>query len=236
MKIRPATNNDFNALLAIVTATSSTDALWNMFLPRAAFKDAVFKEHVSQLLRQYLDPNNKDWLISVVELPEKDITPGAPHIASFAIWDMATATGKAKTSIESDKVAPAASETASRYLTRFTTFNNAMSQGRDKSFAAFEKRMFLKLIATHPEYEGEGYAKALLRAGYELARKTEAAVTVFAGPRGYVFFSGLGFADRGPLSINTGGDDVTIKAMSFDPTNERRRSSVVESFMSYITS
>jgi GNAT superfamily N-acetyltransferase len=135
-----------------------------------------------------------------------------------------------------DNVKPTAGETTSRYLTRFTTFNNALAEGRHKNFANFEKFMYLKLIVTHPEYEGEGYAKALLRAGYELARKTDAAVTVFAGPRGYVFFSGLGFADRGPLLFQTASDELVIKAMSFDPTNERRRSSVVESFMSYITS
>lgn len=91
MKIRPAVNDDFNAIMAIATATSSTDSLWNLLLPRAAFKDAAFKEHVSQLLKFYIDPNNTDWLVTVVELPEKDITPGAPSVASFAIWDMTNA-------------------------------------------------------------------------------------------------------------------------------------------------
>jgi ribosomal protein S18 acetylase RimI-like enzyme len=238
MKIRPATNDDFDAILAIATATSSTDSLWNMLMPRAAFKDAAFKEHISQLLKQYIDPENKDWLVTVVELPDKDITPGAPHVASFAIWDMTSTSNSAnKSAVESDNIAaPAGDSSKSRYLTRFITFNNAMSEGRSKSFKAFNKFMYLKAMATHPEYEGEGYAKALLRAGYEIARKNEAAVTVFAGPRGYVFFSGLGFADRGPLLMQSGGDEVNIKAMSFDPTNERRRSSVMESFMHYITS
>lgn len=235
MKIRPATNDDFTALMSIVTATSSQDALWNMLLPRAAFKDAAFKEHASALLKKYIDPANKDFLVSVVELPEKDITPGAPSLASFAIWDMATSDSKKPDAPEA--VAPEAgttSETASRYLNRFKTFNDALAQGRTKNFAAFNKFMYLKLIVTHPEYESEGYAKALLRAGYEVARGTGAAVCVFASPRGYVFFSGLGFHDRGPLVIQNGGEEVVIKAMSFDPANERRRSSVMESFMSYI--
>lgn len=95
--------------------------------------------------------------------------------------------------------------------------------------------MHLRLLATHPEYKDEGYAKALLRAGYEIARKTDAAVTVFAGPQGYVFFSGLGFSDRGPVPVAGAGEEVVIKAMSFDPTTERRRSSVMESFKNYLT-
>lgn len=236
MKIRPATSNDFDAILAIATATSSQDSLWNMLMPRAAFKDAAFKEHISNLLKSYIDPGNKDFLVTVVELPDKDITPGAPHVASFAIWDMtSTSNSSNKTAVESDSIAPPAGDTKSRYLTRFITFNNAMAEGRTKSFKAFNKFMYLKAMATHPEYEGEGYAKALLRAGYEIARKNEAAVAVYAGPRGYVFFSGLGFADRGPLVMQSSGDEVNVKAMSFDPTNERRRSSVMESFMNYIT-
>lgn len=236
MKIRPATNDDFTALMSIVTATSSKDALWNMLLPRAAFKDAAFKEHASTLLKQYIDPANKEYLVSVVELPEKDITPGAPSIASFAIWDMATSDSKSPDApVSANVTAAPTSDTASRYLTRFNTFNEALVQGRQKNFSAFNKFLYLKLIATHPEYESEGYAKALLRAGYEVARGTGAAVCVFASPRGYVFFSGLGFHDRGPLTIQTGGEEVLIKAMSFDPANERRRSSVMESFMSYIT-
>jgi ribosomal protein S18 acetylase RimI-like enzyme len=236
MKIRPATNNDFDAIMAIATATSSTDSLWNMLMPRAAFKDAAFKEYLAQILKKYIDPDNKDFLVTVVELPDKDITPGAPHIASFSIWDMtSTSSSSNKSAVESDNIAPTSGETQSRYLTRFITFNNAMSEGRTKSFKAFNKFMYLKAMATHPEYEGEGYAKALLRAGYEIARKNEAAVTVFAGPRGYVFFSGLGFSDRGPLLMQSGGDEVNVKAMSFDPSNERRRSSVMESFMHYIT-
>lgn len=96
MKIRPATPNDFTALMNIATATNSIDSLWNLLLPRAAFKEVAFKEHVSALLKQYLDQANKDWLISVVELPEKDVTPGASSVASFAIWDMATVNGKSK--------------------------------------------------------------------------------------------------------------------------------------------
>ena len=91
MKIRPAVNDDFNAIMKIATATSSADSLWNLLLPRAAFKDEAFKDFVSQLLKFYLDPNNTDWLVTVVELPEKDITPGAPSVASFAIWDMTNA-------------------------------------------------------------------------------------------------------------------------------------------------
>ena len=110
-----------------------------------------------------------------------------------------------------------------------------MTDGRSKNFKGFTKSMFLKAMVTHPEYEGEGYAKALLRAGYEIARKNESAVTVFVGPRGYVFFSGLHFADRGPLDTQSLDTDFNIKAMSFDPTNERRRSSVMESFMQYIS-
>jgi hypothetical protein len=67
-------------------------------MPRAAFKDAAFKEHISQLLKQYIDPENKDWLVTVVELPDKDITPGAPHVASFAIWDMTSTSNSANKS------------------------------------------------------------------------------------------------------------------------------------------
>lgn len=93
MKVREATVKDFDALMNIITTTSSSDSLWNLLIPRAALKDAAFKEYISGLLKQYLEPSNKDWLISVVELPEKDVTPGAGNIASFAVWDMARVLG-----------------------------------------------------------------------------------------------------------------------------------------------
>lgn len=95
--------------------------------------------------------------------------------------------------------------------------------------------MFLRAIVTHHEYKDEGYAKALLRAGYEIARRHEAAVTVLAGPQGYVFFSGLGFKDKGPMTLAGADESINIKAMSFDPANERRRSSVMEQFMHWAT-
>lgn len=88
-------------------------------------------------------------------------------------------------------------------------------------------QMVLILTATHPPHRFRGHARRLVSHGLALARRgqTPVPVSALAGPMGYIFFSGLRFADCGLVTVRVPGEreELDLKVM-VQPAPPGRRS------------
>uniref|UniRef100_A0A8H7N4L1 N-acetyltransferase domain-containing protein n=1 Tax=Bionectria ochroleuca TaxID=29856 RepID=A0A8H7N4L1_BIOOC len=116
-------------------------------------------------------------------------------------------------------------------------FYDLVQNGRSEFVKRYPQFMYLQLLATHPNYRGQGYAKDLLRAYMVKAKQKGNVLTSFGGPFGYIFFSGLGFHDLGAIALPSGiaSDTVMVKAMSLVVPKEARRRSIVNAVVNHIT-
>lgn len=123
-------------------------------------------------------------------------------------------------------------------MDKLASLSSAMAHSQEARFAACGPYVYLEVLATHPAHRGRGHAKALCAVGVEAARKRDLAVAVLTGSRGYIFFSGLAFADLGCVAMREGAaEEAVLKVMVLRPRPKaRRRGSVFDSFMSYVSS
>jgi hypothetical protein len=115
---------------------------------------------------------------------------------------------------------------------RLHAYDVAASEARARLMSRYGQNIFLRAIVTHPEYQQLGYGKILCRHGLQLARQRNTGVFTLASSRGYVFYSGLGFADRGHVTVKAEGqsDEIEFKAMVQVAPPEQRRGSLLDFF------
>lgn len=113
-----------------------------------------------------------------------------------------------------------------------------VDEARSLFFNRYPQHIYLQLLATDPNHQNRGYAKDLVHSYIVKAKRKGAILTTIAGPFGYIFFSGLGFHDLGPVELppSTASDAQLIKAMSLVVNKEERRQSIVDSVLNYISS
>lgn len=66
--IRPATEADLPALKDIVLSGLVNDSIWHYCFPNPTSSEAG--DYVESILKKCLDPQNSNWLISVVDAPK----------------------------------------------------------------------------------------------------------------------------------------------------------------------
>lgn len=88
MKPRPATLEDLPAVVKVILAGINKERLWTNFVPSKSGQDEAYLKEIEALLKEHLDPSNKDWVIEVIDLGGKK---GPPQIVSVAVWDMSAA-------------------------------------------------------------------------------------------------------------------------------------------------
>lgn len=113
-----------------------------------------------------------------------------------------------------------------------------VDKARAEFFNRYPQHTYLQLLATHPDHQNHGYAKDLVHSYIVQAKQKGGVLTTLGGPFGYIFFSGLGFHDLGPITLppSAASDAQIIKAMSLVVNKEERRQSIVDSVLSYISS
>jgi hypothetical protein len=94
-KTRQAKPEDFPAVIKVILAAINKERLWTNFVPSKSSQDEGYYGEIEALLKEHLDPSNKDWVVEVVDLGGKK---GPSQIVSVAIWDMSVAEGEANAS------------------------------------------------------------------------------------------------------------------------------------------
>lgn len=85
MKTRLAKPEDLPAVVKVILAAINKERLWTNFVPSKSGQDEGYLREIEALLKEHLDPSNKDWVIEVVDLGGKK---GPSHIVAVAVWDM----------------------------------------------------------------------------------------------------------------------------------------------------
>jgi hypothetical protein len=68
---------------------------------------------------------------------------------------------------------------------------------------AYPRQLYLNTLATHPDWNGRGFATMNLHWGFKLAKKLSSPVTLIATPTGYGLYDYLGFRTIKNITIET---------------------------------
>ena len=69
-----------------------------------------------------------------------------------------------------------------------------------------DKYIYLSLLNTHPEYQGQGAGQALCQWGLDKAKMEGWSVTLFSSPMGKRLYAKLGFRDVGSFRTQVEGE------------------------------
>lgn len=83
MHLRSATPADIPAIATLILASVGSQAPWNAFVPGSSRKDPEFIAHVERIVRGYVEANENEWIVEVIEA-DKD---GRAVLAAVAVWD-----------------------------------------------------------------------------------------------------------------------------------------------------
>ncbi|TQV97746.1 Acyl-CoA N-acyltransferase [Cordyceps javanica] len=222
MKVRAATDADVPAIAAIVLAVASAEAPWKSYLPARLRCDPALVQHAEAVARGYLEAGEQTSVVMVAELAAAGEAgrDAPPEIVSVAVWDTRAArpktdpTGYISSRQDDDWKLPA----GVGEHPKLTALSDAMRRGRHRYFAAEGPHIFLRVLATHPDHQGRGHAKALCRWGIAFAHRKRVAVCLETGSRGYIMLSGMGFRDLGAVVVPAGNgyDEQVLKALHLD--------------------
>ncbi|KGQ03915.1 hypothetical protein BB8028_0007g06290 [Beauveria bassiana] len=251
MKVRAATDADVPAIAALILAAASAEAPWASYLPARLRRDPVLVQHAESVLRGHLSAGDETSVVVVAELSTDESDRSQPEIVAAAVWDTHTSWAQPVKTGQ-----PAKSDAAGCTTTSYTGYDwcplgtvddyrklsalgDAMRQGRRRHFSTEEPHVYLRVLATHPDHQGRGHAKALCRWGVALARRKRVGVCLETGSRGYIALSGMGFEDLGAVVVPAGQgyDEQVLKALRMDAAAAQAASpSVWDSLWKYISS
>lgn len=86
-KVREAKPEDYPAVIKVILAAINKERLWQAFVPAKGSQDSAYQGEIEALLKEHLDPSNKDWVIEVVDAAGK----GEPaKIVAVSVWDVSS--------------------------------------------------------------------------------------------------------------------------------------------------
>ncbi|GJN81984.1 hypothetical protein PLIIFM63780_005520 [Purpureocillium lilacinum] len=258
IKIRPATIHDVPAVARLVLAALADESPWRAFVPRKAQARADLVEYAEAALRSLVrpaaNPGHVGVCLLVLELSGADVgcRDGGPLVVAAVAWDAPAPDALVRPSRMSGV------EDDTTHLFATTTANSAsydesadadapgsvaglvqaMSKGRAQRFLGHDPCLYLRLLATRPDYQRRGYGKVLAAKAVEFARQQHLSVCLQSAARGYILFSGLGFSDLGPVTLPAdakSGEDLMLKAMMLSQERVQRRGSWMESLFRYVS-
>ncbi|EQB54290.1 hypothetical protein CGLO_05899 [Colletotrichum gloeosporioides Cg-14] len=241
MTVRTATQADLPALQVIINKALPADYQWKYCFPGRSSAKQDSGMYVQHALEQTLASGNNDWLVCVTEDPGSRKPVGVavwswtdariqPHIDEDVGSQGLTVTGEALGGAGGIVAAggPTEANSSKAENPRIVALGNAVAACRDRQLARYGQQLHLHVVAIHPEYQRLGHAKLLCQHGMHLAREKGLAVSAVTSSSGYIFFSGLGFADCGHVVVQVPGEkeEIGLKAMVFAaPQQEKRRGS-----------
>jgi len=77
-------------------------------------------------------------------------------------------------------------------------------------------QMHLEIIATHPDFQGQGAGTKLMGWGLKTASREKRAITLFASPGAAGFYTHLGFNNLFTLTIQVEGESEKVEATGME--------------------
>ncbi|KAI8214227.1 hypothetical protein K4K52_001682 [Colletotrichum sp. SAR 10_76] len=230
MTVRTATQADLATIQGIITKALPTDYQWKYCFPARSSVKHDSGMYVQRALEQTLAPGNTDWLVCVAE------DPSSRKPVGVAVWSWTDARiqehvddNAASQGLTDGGATKTNTGNAENY--RIAALSNAVAACRERQLIRFGQQLHLHVVAIHPEYQRLGYAKLLCQHGMHLAKEKGLAISAVTSSSGYIFFSGLGFADCGHVVVQVPGEkeEIGLKAMVLAaPQQEKRRGSFLD--------
>ncbi|CAH0002869.1 unnamed protein product [Clonostachys byssicola] len=218
---RIATQDDIPAIAKLIQDSIQKDRLWLKFSASKSVQDEAYMTEIESLLEEHLYPSMEDWIIEVVDIGEDE-----PEIVSAAIWDVKGAQGL--------DVAKREHKTYIRDR-RLLKYIQILRGAQDKASLRHPRSTWLQLLVTHPNHQGRGYAKDLVNSQASRVKKDGGVLTAVGGSKAYIFFSGRGFSDLGPVQgVAADAETDTIKALSLVIKKVDKGKAFVDSVVDYV--
>ena len=92
---------------------------------------------------------------------------------------------------------------------RMKVYANTIAPAKKKWFDDVygARRLHLRILGTHPDYQGRGAATQHCRWGMELAREHKVPITLLSGPMGQRLYSHLGFLILASVTVQVEGEE-----------------------------
>lgn len=107
-------------------------------------------------------------------------------------------------------------------MTRALDVQEKLDRAKAYLDSVYGRYVYLNLLATHPDWDGNGFGAAQCEWGMKLARERAQNVTLIATPAGFPLYRSLGFGDVKNVTIDMldGLGTLWYEVMSYDPLSE----------------
>lgn len=195
---RDAVNKDLDDFITVLHDAFWPSAEWHYLYQ---FHDE-YPGYTWQCLRQIFEPVFAEspangMTIKVIEVPDDSATSGS-RVVSFSLWQF----NKTKKSSHSFFLpwSTAFRSNCSQHLdlnqTRAEPWSKVHARDMSKYLDdAYDRQAYLGGLATHPQWDGHGFAATHLRWGIALADEAGTPATLAATEAGYPLYRSFGFKD-----------------------------------------
>jgi GNAT superfamily N-acetyltransferase len=176
------------------------------------FRDKYPKYHwecMRRSVREALEQQSDDIIVNVIDAPISDSKDTKDRKAvALAIWELNTGHRSGHFSMS---MSTNCSAHLDMNITRALHFDRQLSAAKKVYIdEAYDRQVYLNLLATHPDYEGRGFGAAHCGWGKALARRKGQNVTLIATPAGYRLYKTIGFERVANISFTkVGGAPLT---------------------------
>jgi hypothetical protein len=194
---RPAIESDLPAITTITVEAFSPSAAWHYLIPDIKHhKKDVWNCLHDQIVQGWKDFDSNKTFLNVVTVPlsisTKDDDDSNPNSqsdpqqetpVSFAVWNIRTTSSSSSPSSSStssfslDSILQTCLTPPGTNLTRAHDFDRQLQPTLQKFFSpslpesVWQDQLYLNLLATHPEWDGNGFGARQVRWGLELSRR-----------------------------------------------------------------
>ncbi|KAF4549534.1 Hypothetical protein D9617_21g097550 [Elsinoe fawcettii] len=209
--LRPMVGDDLDDVTTVVIDAFKPSAAWNY----THLNDRDYTEYTWHCTRREIEAQwrrfeNDTAFVNVITVPTKEEQDGEKRqrVVSIAAWRwiLPTSSGDAlypfmpwpKRSRDETRC----SQHLDSNITRTLDAQRQLDLGMERYIYSSDKpQLYLNVLATHPDWDGHGFAASQLRVGVEKAKVKNDPVTLFATPAGYPLYTGLGFTSMANLTI-----------------------------------
>ncbi|ETS82529.1 hypothetical protein PFICI_04405 [Pestalotiopsis fici W106-1] len=207
-EFRAATIDDIDDMVTVFIEAFSVSPAWQYI---HQFEDAYpgYTWHCTRdSWRDSYEKSGSNATFRVISVPDETAASGS-RVVSFSIWEF-NKTGGSDANRQSiwsmGNRTPSWANCSAHLDVNMTRVEDYVKQGaeaEDKYLNdVYDCQDYLALLATHPKWDGNGFAAVHLQWGMALADKTAIPTTLLATPAGYPLYKSLGFKDIYNQSIN----------------------------------
>jgi GNAT superfamily N-acetyltransferase len=198
-------------------ASDITDVFYDAFSPSDSFKyvhqfrdqyPGYYRRCWGQSIHRMLaGPQANDTAWRVLSIPDKTAQKGT-RVVSVSSWDfMGTSNESFWSMAAADGGGGYDDDCAKRLDENVTRADYQLQQlmAAKKTFIdnAYGAQVYLGGLATHPNWDGHGFAAVLVHWGMALAHKMAVPATLIGSPAGHPLYRSLGFEDVKNLTIKS---------------------------------